>query len=77
MVFDLDLIKKVYAELPAKTAEARKLTGRPLTLAEKILYAHLWEKSTRAYERGKDYVNSPRIVWRCRMPPLKWRCSNL
>jgi aconitate hydratase len=56
MVFDLDLIKKVYAELPAKTAEARKLTGRPLTLAEKILYAHLWEKSTRAYERGKDYV---------------------
>ena len=56
MVFDLDLIKKVYAELPAKVAEARKLTGHPLTLAEKILYAHLWDKSSRAYERGKDYV---------------------
>jgi aconitate hydratase len=56
MVFDLDLIKKVYAELPAKIAEARKLTGHPLTLAEKILYAHLWQSGGRAYERGKDYV---------------------
>ena len=56
MVFDLDLIKKVYAALPGKIAEARKLTGHPLTLAEKILYAHLWQNSGRAYERGKDYV---------------------
>ena len=56
MVFDLDLIKKVYAELPGKIADARKLTGHPLTLAEKILYAHLWEKTSHAYERGKDYV---------------------
>jgi aconitate hydratase len=42
MVFDLDLIKKVYAAMPEKVAEARKLVGRPLTLAEKILYAHLF-----------------------------------
>ncbi len=41
MVFDLDLIKKTYAEMPAKIAAARKLTGSPLTLAEKILYSHL------------------------------------
>ncbi len=57
MVFDLDLIKKLYAELPAKTEAARKLVGKPLTLAEKILYAHLFEPAKKAYERGKDYVD--------------------
>ncbi|MGN6491765.1 MAG: aconitate hydratase [Agriterribacter sp.] len=43
--------------MPAKIAAARKLTGTPLTLAEKILYSHLFEPATRAYERGKDYVD--------------------
>jgi len=57
MVFDLDLIKKVYAELPGKIAAARKIVGKPLTLSEKILYSHLYNKSSRAYERGKDYVD--------------------
>ena len=56
MVFDLDLIKKLYAGLPAKIAAARTTAGHPLTLAEKILYAHLWEKPSQAYTRGKDYV---------------------
>jgi aconitate hydratase len=57
MVFDLDLIKKLYGGLPSKVDAARKLVGKPLTLAEKILYAHLYETPTRAYERGKDYVD--------------------
>ncbi|HLK30317.1 MAG TPA: aconitate hydratase, partial [Puia sp.] len=57
MVFDLDLIKKLYAEMPAKVDAARKLVGKPLTLAEKILYSHLFEPPTKAYERGKDYVD--------------------
>ncbi len=57
MVFDLDLIKKTYAGMPSKIEAARKLTGTPLTLAEKILYAHLYEPASRAYERGKDYVD--------------------
>src|ERR1700734_3421107 len=57
MVFDLDLIKKLYGEMPSKVDAARKLVGKPLTLAEKILYAHLYESPTRAYERGKDYVD--------------------
>src|SRR6201995_1557432 len=57
MVFDLDLIKKLYGQLPSKVDAARKLVGKPLTLAEKILYAHLFEAPTRAYERGKDYVD--------------------
>src|SRR5580700_5597734 len=57
MVFDLDLIKKLYGRLPSKVDAARKLVGKPLTLAEKILYSHLFEPATRAYERGKDYVD--------------------
>ena len=57
MVFDLDLIKKVYAELPGKIAEARKVLGRPMTLTEKILYTHLNPESPlKKYTRGGDYV---------------------
>ncbi len=57
MAFDLDLIQQVYSELPGKVDEARKLIGRPLTQAEKILYAHTFETPGKAYERGRDYVN--------------------
>lgn len=57
MVFDLDLIKKLYSSMPSKVDAARKLVGKPLTLAEKILYSHLFETPARAYERGKDYVD--------------------
>ena len=57
MAFDIDLIKKVYAELPGKVAAAREKLGRPMTLAEKILYSHLHEESPVAkYKRGEDYV---------------------
>jgi aconitate hydratase len=58
MVFDLEMIKRLYSGLPAKVEAARKLTGRPLTLTEKILYAHLSEGlPNSAYGRGKDYVD--------------------
>ncbi|MFN5334340.1 MAG: aconitate hydratase, partial [Bacteroidota bacterium] len=58
MVFDLDLIKKLYAEMPAKVDAAREALGRPLTLAEKILFSHLWEGvELKNYERGKAYVD--------------------
>ena len=46
MIFDLEMIKKVYAKFPERVEAARKATGKPLTLAEKILYAHLWEGKT-------------------------------
>ncbi len=57
MVFDLDLIKKVYAEMPSKIAAAKKITGKALTLSEKILYTHLFSTTIRDYARGKDYVD--------------------
>ncbi|SFW50426.1 aconitate hydratase [Chitinophaga sancti] len=56
MVFDIEMIKKVYAALPGKVEATRKLLGRPLTLSEKILYAHLYAPASSAYERGKSYV---------------------
>src|SRR5690606_39858908 len=47
-----------YAELPAKVAAARQLLGKPLTLTEKILYAHLYgQLPASPYTRGKDYVD--------------------
>src|SRR5688500_16036395 len=57
MLFDLDLIKKVYSELPGKVDVARKLLNRPLTLTEKILYTHTYKPATQILERGKDYVD--------------------
>lgn len=58
MVFDLDMIRKVYGQLPGRVAKAREVLGRPLTLSEKILYSHLWQgDATEAYERGASYVD--------------------
>jgi hypothetical protein len=44
MAFDIEMIEKVYKNIPSRVDRARELVGRPLTLTEKILYAHLWEK---------------------------------
>jgi aconitate hydratase len=58
MAFDIDMIKKLYNNFGARIDAARKATGKPLTLTEKILYAHLWQgAATTAYEKGKDYVD--------------------
>lgn len=58
MAFDIEMIKKVYANLPAKVDAARKALGRPLTLAEKILFAHLHsDQQLSNFERGKSYVD--------------------
>src|SRR5210317_1942534 len=58
MAFDIEMIKAVYARLENRVAEARKLTGKPLTASEKILYSHLWDgKSERPFTRGEDYVD--------------------
>jgi aconitate hydratase len=57
-VFDLDMIKKVYEKYPERIEAARKIVGKPLTLSEKILYAHLWDGNAQvAFERGKSYVD--------------------
>ncbi|MWP61142.1 aconitate hydratase [Gilliamella sp. Pas-s25] len=58
MVFDIDLIKRIYQSYPQKIDLIRQKIGKPLTLTEKILYAHLAEgEEIKAYKRGEDYVN--------------------
>lgn len=58
MAFDFDMIQRVYAGLGERVEAARKVVGRPLTLSEKILYAHLSAGTpTQANERGKSYVD--------------------
>ncbi len=58
MAFDIDVIKGVYARMKERVDAAREVVGKPLTLSEKILYNHLWDgKATRAFIRGKDYVD--------------------
>jgi aconitate hydratase len=58
MAFDIEMIKKVYAEMPAKVEAARQLLGRPLTLSEKILFSHLHgDQKLAPFERGGSYVD--------------------
>ncbi|TXG34527.1 aconitate hydratase [Seonamhaeicola maritimus] len=58
MVFDIDMIKGVYARMKERVDAAREIVGKPLTLSEKILYNHLWEGTpSKAFQRGKDYVD--------------------
>jgi len=58
MVFDLDMIKALYAAMPGRIARARKVVGKPLTLSEKILYAHLHgDQKLENFGRGKSYVD--------------------
>ena len=58
MTFDIDMIRKVYKRYPERIAAARKAVGKPLTLSEKILYAHLWEgNAEHAHDRGTSYVD--------------------
>jgi aconitate hydratase len=58
MIFDFDMITGFYKELPARISEIRKNLRRPLTLSEKILYSHLFEKKQKkSLVRGIDYVD--------------------
>lgn len=58
MIFDVEMIRNVYQSFPEKINKIRKILNRPLTLTEKILYAHLdAEESISNFQRGIDYVN--------------------
>ena len=58
MTFDIDMIRKVYERYPERIAAAREAVGKPLTLSEKILYAHLWDGAAKeAHQRGASYVD--------------------
>lgn len=58
MIFDLELIRHIYQHYQEKVNHIRQVIGRPLTLTEKILYAHLApDEALKEYKRNEDYVN--------------------
>jgi len=57
MAANIDMIKKTYSGFKYNVENARKILGRPLTYAEKVLYAHLWNKPSAELKRGKDYAD--------------------
>ena len=58
MIYDMEMQKTFYASYAEKVEKARKKLGRAMTLAEKILYAHLYDENTVvAFRRGEEYVN--------------------
>mgnify|MGYP001382497563 FL=1 len=78
MVYDLAMLKAFYTLYEGKIERIRTILQRPLTLAEKILYAHLYdEKNVKDYKRGEDYVNFRPTVWLCRMQLHRWHYYSL
>lgn len=58
MVYDIEMLKRFYASYAVHVDAARVKLGKAMTLAEKILYAHLYDADTAAaFRRGEDYVN--------------------
>ncbi len=52
------MFETFYKSFSHKVDMAKNKLGRPLTLTEKILYAHLFNESDlKDYKRGEDYVN--------------------
>ena len=76
MVFDLDLIKKVYAEMPAKIAAAKKITGKALTLLKKSCTHICFPKPYGTMRGEKIMWILHRTAWPCRMQRPKWPCCN-
>jgi len=58
MAYDIEMIRKVYSQMPERVNKLRKLLGRPVTLTEKILYSHLSGAfPEHPFEKGVSYVN--------------------
>jgi len=57
MAANIDMIKHVYSNYREKVKKVRRILGRPLTFAEKVLYSHLWVEPLKELSRGKDYAD--------------------
>jgi len=58
MAFDIEMIRSVYQMIGERVTKARQITGKPLTLSEKILYSHLSVGTPSVtYKRGGSYVD--------------------
>jgi len=58
MTFDIEMIRTVYAGYKKNIESVRKIIGKPMTLAEKILYSHTENNfKNKIFDRGNDYVD--------------------
>ncbi len=58
MTFDIDMIRAHYAQMAEKITKARKLLNKPMSLTEKILYAHLdGVLPKEPFARSESYVD--------------------
>ena len=57
MLVDMNLVRSVYKKMDETIDKTRARLGHPMTLAEKILYSHLYEAEETVFERAKSYVN--------------------
>ena len=58
MILDRDMLQQFYATYASRVEAARQALRRPLTYAEKVLYAHLYDpRELRPFSRGEAYVN--------------------
>ena len=58
MIFDFEMIDSFYKQLDSRIQEIRKKLNHPLTLSEKILYSHIYNKNQiKSFGRGEDYVD--------------------
>src|SRR5256885_1572986 len=51
----IELVEEVYGRLAQRSEVARRRLGRPVTLAEKILFNHLADPEGQPLERGRSY----------------------
>ncbi|MCG6964113.1 MAG: aconitate hydratase [Acidobacteria bacterium] len=51
-----EMVRRVYDTTRARLEIVRKRIGRPLTLAEKVLFGHLDDAENERLERGKAYI---------------------
>ena len=56
MLIELNDVKALYERLESVHAAARGRLGRPLTMAEKVLFSHMDDADTCPIERGEDDV---------------------
>ena len=58
MILDIEMLRSFYASYSESVAQAKATVKRPLTYAEKVLFAHLFDPTQlRSYKRGVEYVD--------------------
>lgn len=57
-IYDIEMIREFYKNYSAKIDRIRNKIKKPLTLSEKILFAHLYnENDIKDFKRSEDYAN--------------------